>query len=255
MMDGMAVVILCGGKGTRSYPFTEYFPKVMMPVNGTPILVHLMRIYAAQGFERFVLCAGHRKELLYDYFDGRFQNWQVEIVDTGEDSDTGERIRRCADYVGDTFFATYGDGLGNLDMHSLLEFHQRHGSIATVTTVPLRSQYGRVVSGLSGQVTHFEEKPVVDDHWINAGFFVFERSVFDRWEGTNLESHALPALARQGVLYSYMHRGFWKSMDTSKDQQEMERLYKSGTPPWAVGDGPVLCQPEGDERRRERHVG
>jgi glucose-1-phosphate cytidylyltransferase len=243
-MDETRVVILCGGKGTRSYPFTEYFPKVMMPVNGTPILVRLMRIYAAQGFVHFVLCAGHRKELLYDYFDGRFQDWQVEIVDTGADSDTGDRIRRCADYVGDTFFATYGDGLGNLDMHSLLEFHHQHGSAATVTTVPLRSQYGQVVSEPGGRVMHFAEKPVVEDHWINAGFFVFQKSVFELWDGANLESHVLPALADHGVLYSYRHRGFWKSMDTSKDQQEMERLSKSGTPPWTVGVGPALISTE-----------
>jgi glucose-1-phosphate cytidylyltransferase len=243
-MDETRVVILCGGKGTRSYPFTEYFPKVMMPVNGTPILVHLMRIYAAQGFTSFVLCAGHRKELLYDYFDDRFHNWNVDIVDTGEDSDTGERVRRCADYLGNTFFATYGDGLGNLDMHALLDFHQRHGSLATVTTVPLRSQYGRVVSADGGRVTHFAEKPIVRDHWINAGFFVFEKSVFDFWEGTNLESHVLPGLARREVLYSYMHRGFWKSMDTSKDQQEMERLYKSGAPPWTEGISSALISTE-----------
>src|SRR6266545_2181435 len=122
-MKGIKVVILCGGKGTRSYPFTEYVPKVMMPINGTPILVHLMRIYALQGFTEFVLAAGHRKEMLYDYFDGRFRDWSVTIVDSGPDADTGERIRRCGDKLGKTFFATYGDGLGNLDLESLLAFH------------------------------------------------------------------------------------------------------------------------------------
>jgi glucose-1-phosphate cytidylyltransferase len=230
----MEVVILCGGKGTRSYPFTEYFPKVMMPINGTPIIVHLMNIYAAQGFQNFVLAAGHRKEILLDYFEGRFCQWNVRIIDTGDDADTGERIRRCAPYVSETFFATYGDGLGDIDLHGLLAFHKDAGALGTVTSVPLRSQYGRVLFDEKQQVEQFEEKPVVHDHWINAGFFAFERKVFDVWEGQNLEVDILPRLASQRVLYTYQHVGFWKSMDTSKDQQEMERIYKAGRAPWLV---------------------
>src|SRR3982751_504421 len=144
MKHSVPVVILCGGRGTRSYPFTEYFPKVMMPIRGTPILIHLMRSYAAQGFKKFILAAGYRKEILEDYCQGRFPQWDVRIVDTGAESDTGERIRRCQDYVGDTFFATYGDGLGNVDLHALMSFHRESGGLATVTSVPLRSQYGTV---------------------------------------------------------------------------------------------------------------
>lgn len=228
----MEVVILCGGKGTRSYPFTEHFPKVMMPIAGTPILVHLMRIYARQGFTDFILAAGHRKEMLYDYFEGRFKDWKVRIVDTGEDSDTGERVRRCAPYVSGRFFATYGDGLGNLDMHELLATHERMGGLATVTSVPLRSQYGSVIFNGNRQVKEFVEKPLIPDCWINAGFFVFEQKVFDVWEGQNLETHVLPRLAQMGVLYTHLHNGFWKSMDTSKDQQELERIHNGGSPPW-----------------------
>jgi glucose-1-phosphate cytidylyltransferase len=231
-MEGMKVVILCGGKGTRSYPFTEYFPKVMMPICGTPILVHLMRLYAAQGFTEFVLAAGHRKEILQDYFHGRYMDWSVTIVDTGESSDTGERIRLCANYVGDTFFATYGDGLGNVDLHALLAFHRGKGGLATVTSVPLRSQYGTIEFGHTMQVKKFIEKPVIPDCWINAGFFVFDRGVFDLWEGANLEVQVLPCLARAGRLFTYQHQGFWKSMDTSKDQQEMEAVHNGGAPPW-----------------------
>jgi len=230
----MKVLILCGGKGTRSYPFTEYFPKVMMPISGTPILIHLMRTYADQGYTSFVLAAGHRKEILLDYFDGRFPDWSVEIVDTGAESDTAERVRRCADRVGERFFATYGDGLGNVDMAELLAFHERSGGIATVTSVPLRSQYGTVVFGGDGQVHRFQEKPVIQEHWINAGFFVFERAVFEGWRGKNLENDVLPELAKRGVLYTYQHAGFWKSMDTSKDQQELEAILKNGTPPWTA---------------------
>lgn len=228
----MQVVILCGGKGTRSYPYTEYFPKVMMPIRGTPILIHLMRFYAAHGFTKFVLAAGWRKEILDDYFDGRFPEWTVDVVDTGSASDTGERIRRCAPHVGDTFFATYGDGLGNVDLDQLLQFHRDSGALATVTSVPLRSQYGTVHFNADRRVRAFQEKPTIPDYWINAGFFVFEKSVFDHWEGTNLENHVLPKLADLGVLYTHLHEGFWKSMDTSKDQQEFETILSNGAPPW-----------------------
>ncbi len=235
----MEVVILCGGKGTRAYPFSEYFPKVMMPICGTPILIHLMRLYAEQGFKDFVLAAGHRKEILYDYFDGRFQDWNVRIVDTGDSSDTGERVRRCAPYVGETFFATYGDGLGNIDLHRLTAFHKSTGGLATVTSVPLYSQYGTIDFNGNRQVENFREKPVIRDYWINAGFFVFDRKVFDLWEGQNLEVHVLPSLAKSGVLYTYLHEGFWKSMDTSKDQQELEKIHNGGKPPWILDAVPT----------------
>lgn len=229
----MKTVILCGGKGTRSYPYTELFPKVMMPICGTPILIHLMRIYSAQGFNEFILAAGHRKEILLDYFDGRRWDWDVTVVDTGNTSDTGERIRRCADYVGQTFFATYGDGLGDVDLNGLLDMHREYGGLATVTSVPLRSQYGALHFDSRCCVSHFEEKPVIPDYWINAGFFVFEKRVFGSWRGQNLERDVLPHLAGKGELFAYPHEGFWKSMDTSKDQQEMESLYGEGNAPWA----------------------
>ena len=131
-MDSMKIVILCGGKGTRAYPFTEHLPKVMMPVNGTPILIHLMRLYAAQGFNDFVLAAGHHKEMLFDYFEGRDLGWKVNIIDTGADADTGDRIFRCGAHVGDRFMATYGDGLGNVDLHGLLSAHKASGAAATL---------------------------------------------------------------------------------------------------------------------------
>jgi glucose-1-phosphate cytidylyltransferase len=231
-MEQMKVVILCGGKGTRAYPFTEYYPKVMMPVNGTPILVHLMRIYASQGFTRFVLAAGHRQEMLHDYFAGRFPDWSVEIVDTGADSDTGDRILRCAHHLTDTFLATYGDGLGDLDLRALIGVHRRSGGLATLTTVPLRSQYGLVVYDGDGRVERFQEKPLMNSHWINAGFMVFDQAAFQLWEGHNLEQDVLPAIARAGRLFVYQHNGFWKSMDTSKDQQELEKLIQGKNIPW-----------------------
>lgn len=230
----MKVIILCGGKGTRSYPFTEYLPKAMMPVMGSPVIVHLMKIFARQGFTDFVLAAGHRKEMLIDYFEGRNTDWNIQIVDTGEDSDTGERVRRCADLVGEEFMVTYGDGLGNVDLRALAASHKASDATATLTTVQLRSQYGLVEFNESGMVTQFLEKPVIADRWINAGFFVFDRAVFDGWQGQNLESDVLPRLAQDRRLHVYRHDGFWKSMDTSKDQQELERLCSTGTAPWMI---------------------
>jgi len=228
----LGVIILCGGKGSRIYPFSEYFPKPMMPIHGRPILVHLMQIYARQGVRRFVLAAGHRKEMLFDYFDGRFPEWEIEILDTGAEADTGDRILACLDHVGEQFFATYGDGLGNVDLSALLDFHNTSGGLATVTAVPLRSQYGTLHFDGAGRVDSFTEKPVIRDSWINSGFFVFNKNVAQHWHGNSLESEVLPNLASQGELYTYLHHGFWKSMDTSKDQQEMERLAESGAAPW-----------------------
>jgi glucose-1-phosphate cytidylyltransferase len=230
----LAVVILCGGKGSRIYPFTEYFPKPMMPINGRPILVHLMKIYASQGVRRFVLAAGHRKEMLFDYFDGRFPEWQIDILDTGDEADTGDRVRACFDHVGDQFFATYGDGLGNINLEALLGFHNQSKGLATVTAVPLRSQYGTVHFNAAKQVDRFSEKPVIQDYWINAGFFVFEKRAAEHWQGHNLESEVLPHLAAQRQLYTWLHHGFWKSMDTSKDQQELEKLAGEGSAPWVL---------------------
>jgi len=230
--EGLDVIILCGGKGSRIYPFSEYFPKPMMPIHGRPILVHLMQIYARQGVRRFVLAAGHRKEMLFDYFDGRFPEWDIRILDTGAEADTGDRILACMDEVGDRFFATYGDGLGNIDLRALLDFHNASGGLATVTAVPLRSQYGTLHFNEAGRVDSFTEKPVIRDSWINAGFFVFEKKATEHWSGHSLESEVLPSLAARGELYTYLHHDFWKSMDTSKDQQEMERLAESGSAPW-----------------------
>jgi glucose-1-phosphate cytidylyltransferase len=228
----LAVVILCGGKGSRIYPFSEYFPKPMMPISGRPILVHLMQIYARFGFRRFVLAAGHRKEMLFDYFEGRFPDWEIKILDTGVEADTGDRILACLDHVGDQFFATYGDGLGNIDLAALLDFHNASGGLATVTAVPLRSQFGTLQFNPDRQVESFTEKPIIRDSWINAGFFVFDQKVAAHWAGHSLESEILPHLASQGSLYTWLHHGFWKSMDTSKDQQEMERLAEDGSAPW-----------------------
>ena len=161
--------------------------------------------------------------------------WDVIAHPTGEESNTGERVRQCADLVGDTFFVTYGDGLGNVDLGALAATHRAaaaDGALATVTTVPLPSQYGTLESDETGRVTHFNEKPQLRDHWINAGFFAFERTVFDTWAGPDLERDVLPALAERSQLHAYRHEGFWKSMDTQKDVADMSRFATEGGVPW-----------------------
>jgi glucose-1-phosphate cytidylyltransferase len=234
----MRVVILAGGKGTRAYPYTEYLPKPMMPIGGKPILIRVMEIFACQGITDFVISLGYRKDIIIDYFSGRScfssftKPWNVELVDTGEDTDTGGRIYKCRHLLTDTFMATYTDGLCDVLLNGLLDYHRSHDGLATITSVPLISQYGTIEADSRGRILAFKEKPILRDYWINAGFFVMEPQVFDFWHGQNLEREVLPNLQRQNLLYAYCHDGFFKSMDTYKDQQEIEALYECRRTPW-----------------------
>lgn len=228
----MKVVILAGGSGTRAYPYTEYLPKPMMPVGGKPILLRVMDIYARQGITEFVISVGYRKEIILDYFDGRDFGWKVDIVDTGAQTDTGGRIWGCRHLLGDTFMATYADGLCDVDLGRLLAFHRASGKLATITSVPLRSQYGTIEADANGIIQDFREKPVLRDHWINAGFFVMDKPIFDHWNGENLERDVFPGLLPGRNLATYRHDGFFKSMDTYKDQQEIEAMFAEGNLPW-----------------------
>jgi glucose-1-phosphate cytidylyltransferase len=234
----MQVVILAGGQGTRAYPYTQTIPKALMPIGGVPIVEQVMRIYAAHGYREFLLSCGYLKEAIYEYFRDHCRQWDVQCIDTGDTSDTGDRIAKLQDLLGPTFHATYCDGLGDVDLDALLEFHRSHPGVATVTAAPLRSQYGLMFPDEAGRVTGFEEKPVLPGFWLNGGFFIFDRAVFSLWEGHNLERDVLPALARRRQLYMYTHRGFWHSMDTYKDQQELDRLwapYGERLEQWANG--------------------
>jgi glucose-1-phosphate cytidylyltransferase len=228
----MQIVILCGGKGTRAYPYTDYLPKPMLPINGQPIVMHVMRIFAEQGHKEFILSLGYRKEVIMDYFHQKMMDWDVQLVDTGDDTDTGGRIEKCKHLLGDTFMATYSDGLSDIQFDKLLQFHNSHEGLATVTSVPLRSQYGTIDCDASGMIVGFREKPVLYEHWINAGFFVFNRDVFDHWAGNNLEQDVFPGLVQKKLLYAYQHDGFFKSMDTYKDQQEIEMMARNGNMEW-----------------------
>jgi glucose-1-phosphate cytidylyltransferase len=219
----MKVVILCGGRGTRAYPYTRLTPKALMPVGGVPVLEQLMRIYASHGYDEFVLAAGYLKEEIGRYL--RSRPWNAELVDTGDETDTGGRIRRCLDRVGEVFHATYVDGLGDIDLTGLEEFHRRHGAGATLTSAPLRSQYGILEADADGVVSRFVEKPILREYWINAGFFVFDRDAFAATPGENLERDILPELASRGRLRVHRHTGFWRSMDTVKDQRELDELW------------------------------
>jgi len=224
-------LILCGGKGTRAYPHTVEVPKPLLEVAGRPVLRHVMELYADQGFTEFVLAAGFKCELIRE-FAATLPDWDVDVVDTGEDTNTGGRVFRCRDRLSDPFFATYADGLADIDLGQLLQFHRGHAGAATLTTVPLPSQYGTIEFDRGGQVHRFVEKPLLADRWINGGFFVFDQQAFDHWAGEDLERDVLPALGMAGALYAYEHSGFWKSMDTYKDALDLTRLAGDAGPPW-----------------------
>lgn len=221
----MKVVILCGGLGTRAYPYTRRVPKALMPVSGVPVLEQVMRIYASQGYDQFVLALGHMKTEIIRYARSRRHVYSIDCVDTGDTTDTGGRVRRCLDHVGDSFHCTYVDGLGDIDLGALVRFHVERGAGATLTAAALRSQYGILHADSEDRITEFVEKPVLPEYWINAGFFVFQRDVFAGVSGENLERDILPELARRRLLCVHRHTGFWRSMDTYKDQQELDALW------------------------------
>jgi glucose-1-phosphate cytidylyltransferase len=232
-------LILCGGRGVRAYPLTAECPKPLLEVAGTPIVRHVMDIYAEQGFTDFVLAAGFRAEDVSDFAATLPPSWKVRVVDTGDDTDKAERIRKCAGLLDGTCFVTYSDGVGNVDLNRLLAFHNGHQGQATVTVVPLPSQYGTMEFDPDGRVHNFREKPSLPDHWINAGFFVFDAEALDHLQGDDLEGESLPVLGKDGELFAYRHRGFWKSMDTFKDGLELTAIFEEAQqkglgPPWLL---------------------
>lgn len=229
----MTAVILCGGKGTRAYPHTREVPKPLLEVAGEPVLGHVLRIYARQGVTRFLLSAGYLSHMIADYAATLPSGWDVEVVDTGEVSNTADRIARLADRLDETFLANYADGLGDVDVAATVAFHAAHPGTATLTTVPLPSPYGTIDTDDAGRVTRFREKPRLLDHRINGGWFVFDRAALDQFVGDDLERDVLPHLGARGDLFAYAHHGFWKSMDTYKDALDLTTLARRhGGPPW-----------------------
>jgi glucose-1-phosphate cytidylyltransferase len=232
----------------------------MVEIGGKPILWHIMSLYAARGFEEFVIALGYKGDVIKDYFlnfyalnndllvdlrrgtvaiqGGQQPNWQVHLVDTGANTQTGGRIKRLSQLLaGETFFATYGDGLADIDVRDLLRFHRSHGRIATVTVVHPPSRFGEMRLG-EGRVTSFAEKPRAGESWINGGFFVFEPGIFDYIAGDAiaLEREPMEALVRDGQLAAYRLESFWQPMDTLREKDLLEQMYRGGNPPWMPRD-------------------
>ncbi|MGB6085031.1 glucose-1-phosphate cytidylyltransferase [Parvibaculum sp.] len=250
------VVILAGGLGTRISEESQLRPKPMIEIGGRPIHWHIMKIYTHFGHTDFVICLGYRGYMIKEYFanyvlhssyvtidasgDITFHQkpsepWRVTLVDTGAETLTGGRIKRVRDYLDpdESFFMTYGDGVGDIDINALLAFHKQHGREATLTRVIPPGRYGALE--LEGdRVQRFIEKPPGDNAWINGGFFVLEPSVLDRIEGdrTAFEGDPLVGLARDGELMSFPHSGFWQPMDTLREKNYLEELWASGKAPW-----------------------
>jgi len=245
----MKTIILCGGRGTRLDELGKAVPKALVPVGGKPLIWHLMRHFSAYGHDEFVLCLGFLREKIVEYFrsvsidhergETRLQidddglRCRVELIDTGLDTNTGGRIAAVSGRVSDIdrFFVTYGDGLSDVDLEALLNFHEHHHKIATLTAVHPVSNFGILEIGDDSAVEEFKEKPLLDS-WINGGFFVFEQAIFDHLgENTVLEKEPLSRLSHEGELMAYKHPGFWKCMDTYKDSLEMNELWET-TAPW-----------------------
>ncbi|RMF18016.1 MAG: glucose-1-phosphate cytidylyltransferase [Candidatus Dadabacteria bacterium] len=257
----MKAVILAGGFGTRISEETHLKPKPMVEIGERPILWHLMKIYEAHGIKDFIICCGYKGHVIKEYFANYYlfnsditvdlaqnevkihrparEDWQVTLVDTGENTMTGGRLRRVADYLdsSEPFCFTYGDGLGDVDIGATVKLFQESGCEALVTAVQPPGRFGSLVIDDSGQhVTGFQEKPQGDGGWINGGFFVLSPAVIDRISGddTVWELEPMESLARDGQLCPYFHRGWWHPMDTLRDRQMLERLWKSGNAPWKI---------------------
>lgn len=258
----MKVVILCGGLGTRLREETEFRPKPLMDIGGRPILWHIMKAYAHHGFREFVLCLGYRGNMIKEYFLNyeamnndftislgrqhtikyhdahKEQDFSVTMADTGLETMTGGRVRQVGKYIDDdTFMVTYGDGVSNVDIGALLDFHRAHKRLATITTVRPLSRFGVLEIDERNRVVSFAEKPLLDS-WVSAGFFVFNRRVLDYLTGDDciLEQTPLEKLANEGQLMAYRHEGFFFAMDTYREYKFLNDLWANGEAEWRVWD-------------------
>lgn len=230
----MKAIILAGGLGTRISEETADKPKPMVEIAGKPMLWHIMNIYARQGVTEFVIATGYKSEVIQNWIKTVGEPWKIKALDTGLNTQTGGRIRECMNSVpGERVFATYGDGLGNVNLSKLLDFHQHQNKLATVTAVRPPARFG-VLESENGLVTKFGEKNQADSGWINGGFFVLEpqvsRYIHDPSEP--FETDALPRLVIERQLVSYHHNGFWQPMDTLREKQDLERFAVQPNPPW-----------------------
>lgn len=256
----MKAVILAGGYGTRISEESGIRPKPMVEIGGRPILWHIMKIFSAHGINEFVILCGYKSHVIKDFFanysmyrsDVTFdvtnhsmevhkngaENWKVTLVETGEDTLTGGRIKKAKEYIGDeTFLLTYGDGVSDVNITELIKFHKEHKGLASVTAVQPSGRFG-IFNLKQGQkkVSGFREKDTVDTGWVNGGYFVLEPGIFDYIEGdlTTWEQEPMKNLASDGQLFAYRHEGFWHPMDTLRDKTVLEKLWNSGKAPWKV---------------------
>lgn len=251
----MKTVILCGGLGTRLSEETHLKPKPMIEIGGKPILWHILKTYEIQGVNDFILALGYKGDFIKDYFinynirNSNFtlntlsskleiqsnskENWNVSLIDTGLNTLTGGRLLRLKELINETFMLTYGDGLCDVDLKALINFHRSHKKIATVTSVRPPARFGEIQIK-NGKVEKFKEKPQTESGWINGGYFIFEPEVFDYLDNdqTILENKPLENLANDGELMAYNHNGFWQCMDTIRDKNYLEEIIKNGNLPW-----------------------
>lgn len=257
----MKTLLLAGGFGTRFSEATDLIPKPMIQIGPHPILWHIMKIYSKYGYNDFVVLLGYKAYVIKEYFVNYFlhqsditidlssnevsilnnksEPWKITLIDTGLHTMTGGRILQARDIVGDeTFMLTYGDGVGDVDIRQLVDFHRKHGKALTMTTVQPEGRFGGVsFDGDSGHVSSFIEKPAGDGGWINAGFFVCEPKAFDyitNGHATVWEKEPLENLAKDGELYAYKHHGFWKPMDTLRDNIQLNEMWKNNTAKWKI---------------------
>ncbi|MGP1509915.1 MAG: glucose-1-phosphate cytidylyltransferase [Treponema lecithinolyticum] len=256
----MKIVILAGGLGTRLSEETDLRPKPMVEIGGKPILWHIMKIYSHYGYNNFIICCGYKSYFIKDYFyhyymhssditvdlvsnkityhNSTSEPWKITLVDTGLDTMTGGRIKRVQKYIGnEPFMLTYGDGVGNINIPELINFHKQNKKTVTLTAVLPDGKFGALQLNNSDDITEFREKPAGDGSWINGGFFVCEPKVFDyitKGDSTIFEREPLEKLAADKQLKAYKHTGFWKPMDTLKQKIELNSLWNSDNPPWKV---------------------
>jgi len=254
----MKAVILAGGLGSRLSEETENKPKPMVEIGGKPILWHIMKIYSSYGINDFIICCGYKGYVIKEYFNNYFlhmsdvsfsmkdntmkinhnysESWNITLVDTGENTMTGGRLKRVRNYLKDerVFCFTYGDGVGDIDISKLITFHEKHRRLATLTATRPQARYGALKFSKNDQIINFEEKPEGDGNWVNGGFFVLDPKVIDMIDNdqTIWEDEPLAGLAKKGELFAYKHHGFWMPMDTLRDKIVLNELCVSGNMPW-----------------------
>jgi len=228
----MKVILLAGGFGTRLSEYTDSIPKPMVEIGGKPMLWHIMNLYARYNHKDFFVALGYKGEIIKKFFSNIPEKWNINFIDTGQNTMTGGRVKRFQKFIGkETCMLTYGDGVSNINLDDLLSFHKKHGKLVTVSAVHPPARFGAIQ--LNGdRVSNFKEKEHLDQGWINGGFFVLEPGFFDFIEGDNtyLEREPLEKAAREGELFAFKHKGFWQCMDTKRDRDKLEELHSRGAP-------------------------